>query len=79
MSTKFSSHEVLAKICVERFCEYGLFYIILTEIDGNVYAIMLPSRLSDSSVARFIQMHFLPTGVAHMIGLSHNPYTWRPL
>ena len=23
--------------------------------------------------------HFLPPGVAHTTGLSHNPFTWRPL
>ena len=41
----------------------------------GIYAIMLPS--GGFSVAHLY--HFLPPGVAHTTGLSHNPFTWRPL
>ena len=30
-------------------------------------------------MASLLAFHFLPPGVAYTTGLSHNPFTWRPL
>ena len=36
-------------------------------------------RNEHSFVPGQINKHFLPPGVACTTGLSHNPFTWRPL
>ena len=53
----------------------------------NIQMLAMYLKFSTSSSFKIMQIvvifpknaHFLPPGVAHTTGLSHNPFTWRPL
>ena len=63
-----------------------MIFLRNTEAHGHSHSPVLMHRGRDYTYYQNLEVitlntagHFLPPGVACTTGLSHNPFTWRPL